>query len=512
MLAHAKRLHISPFTPEIFTTILRPPISDHATDVSFHTLVTFPEKAYGFVTLPASDAERLKKRLHGSVLRGVKMRVEEARPKILLEKDCKVVAGGEEKRERRSRRSEKATGKEEGLLPGIELEAGRKVRRGWTEPDRGDEKGPNKSNHKILDKKNKDIYKPATISGKEECLFKTRLPPNVRDVAKTAKETDEKGRKRKRGKSNGDAVIHEFAKTEKHATFLRDRFGRIGAKTAEEFVDGKGWVDKEGNVVDEGPAKRTRRASKAKVDAEIPKPSKCEMEGDDDVTSSSGTSSSEAESHEIEDLSANEQDGDPNSIKSKGLGISNTVERLSITRSSATPPLPSSDEPVPTLKSPEPHPLESLFKRPSTAASQTPKGKPTLEVSTSFTFDLDAQDTDNRLGIPQTPFTQQDIRQRRQRSAAPTPDTAAPGKTFGNVWDGRNSSDIESDEDEEEAGEVEATMLENIREVPSKEGKDSEFAKWFYEHRGENNRAWKRRRREAAKEKRQSENRKRKGN
>jgi hypothetical protein len=36
---------------------------------------------------------------------------------------------------------------------------------------------------------------------------------------------------------------------------------------------------------------------------------------------------------------------------------------------------------------------------------------------------------------------------------------------------------------------------------------DSEFTKWFWENRGDNNRAWKKRRRDAAKEQRQRENR-----
>lgn len=46
--------------------------------------------------------------------------------------------------------------------------------------------------------------------------------------------------------------------------------------------------------------------------------------------------------------------------------------------------------------------------------------------------------------------------------------------------------------------------------VPTKEGVDqaeTEFAKWFWENRGDNNRAWKKRRREVAKEERQRENR-----
>jgi hypothetical protein len=44
------------------------------------------------------------------------------------------------------------------------------------------------------------------------------------------------------------------------------------------------------------------------------------------------------------------------------------------------------------------------------------------------------------------------------------------------------------------------------KEEPS-EG-SSDFQKWFYEHRGDTSRAWKKRRREAAKDKRQRENRK----
>ena len=513
MLTHTKRLHISPLTPESLATILRPPFSDHATDVSFHTLATFPEKAYGFVTLPVAEAERLKKKLHRSVLRGAKMRVEEARTKKSLEEDHRKDDDEQEKHGRRSKRSTKAGGREEGILPGIELEKGRKVRRGWTEPQGGDKKGPKTNNDKKADKQYKNAYKATSITGKEECLFKTKLPPNARDRAKTAKETEGKAKKRKRAVSNGGAVVHEFAKTEKDATFLRDKPDKAGAKTAAQFVDGKGWVDNEGNIVEEGPAKRTRRASKPKVDAEKPEKSQTESDDRDDATSSSGTSSSKGvESDREEDLSVGSQNVESfaDSIKPKGLGINSTVERLSITRSSATPPPPSSDEPIPTLKSPELHPLESLFKRPSKAASQTPKEKPTLEVSTSFSFDLDTQDTETRLNIPSTPFTQQDIRSRRQRSAAPTPDTAVPGKTFGNVWGGPESSDVAS-EDEEDPGEDEAKKLENMKETPPKEGEESEFAKWFYEHRGDNNRAWKRRRRETAKEKRQSENRKRRG-
>ncbi|KAL2056527.1 hypothetical protein ABVK25_002921 [Lepraria finkii] len=116
--------------------------------------------------------------------------------------------------------------------------------------------------------------------------------------------------------------------------------------------------------------------------------------------------------------------------------------------------------------------------------------------------------------MPQTPFTQQDIRQRRQRSAAPTPDTAAPGKTFGDIWEG--TSDVSDDEDDMEVddtpkGKVKKGAPEVKKGAPEvkEEQQESEFSKWFWEHRGETNRAWKRRRRETAKDKRQKDNKER---
>lgn len=51
-----------------------------AASVSYHTLQTFPERSYGYVTLPVADAEKITKKLNGSILRGLKMKVSEARP------------------------------------------------------------------------------------------------------------------------------------------------------------------------------------------------------------------------------------------------------------------------------------------------------------------------------------------------------------------------------------------------------------------------------------------------
>ena len=130
------------------------------------------------------------------------------------------------------------------------------------------------------------------------------------------------------------------------------------------------------------------------------------------------------------------------------------------------------------------------------------------------------------------------------RSAAPTPDTAAPSKLgFGkNLWGRMGEKDSEEDEEEDDkeqgkvdegdnedekeekgieargtplAGEIEGkgktkhVHVKKDGEAPPQQ--ESEFSKWFWEHRGETNRAWKKRRREASKEQRQRENRRRGG-
>ena len=377
-------------------------------------------------------------------------------------------------------------------------------------------------------------------------MFKTTLPPNKVP-------SDEFGaQKRKRGESRRQAIVHEFANTTKHAGFLRDDLNNESFKRASEYVEGKGWVDVEGNVLEVGPKARqakfkqnnrigpqreehakplSRRSSRldpplVKVSAPTIRAAKSESAVLADETSSSGTSSNsgrngnEGVSQALSSLSKRGK-ARHQSQEKRGLGPAMTevegfevgsVERLSITRSSASPPPAQNLEVTSAHTTSEVHPLEALFKKPNNTASRTPK-KPALAVSTSFN-DLapDADESESQgLLLPQTPFTQQDIRQRRQRSAAPTPDTAAPGKTFGDLWEG--NSDISADDDDDDM-QVEDVGEGNVGEAAGGSNEDppeSEFSKWFWEHRGETNRAWKRRRREATKEKRQKANRERRG-
>lgn len=532
-MTHNKRLHISPLNSQLLHVILPGPLLDKASNISFHTLKTFPEKDYGYVDLPEAEADKLKRKLNESTLRGSKMRVGEARPK----KDMKakeaqedVIPDAEVSKER------KRKAKYEGVIPGHELHD-RKVKRGWTEPS--DELKPSKRHKDKSDRKSK--FKPSSLTGQAECLFKASLPPHA---ATSGDPKVGKFKKRKRRESGCDVVVQEFSNTTKHATFLRDDSGAESKKSASKFVEGKGWVDEVGNIVEEGPKCRLSKANSieeselgTKEDGkprserssrlQVPsvrvtgvKTHRAKTAVADDESSSSGTSSCEHESgtdHFESSPPPQRQYSTPRVKKGKVVNKSgiehgrievDRIERLSITRSSATPP--ATQEPASTSAPATKgvHPLEALFKRPNTAASHTPK-KPNLEVTTSFSFfDPDVEEGGNQgLLIPQTPFTQQDIRQRRQRSAAPTPDTAAPGKTFGDVWKG--TSDISGDDDDMEEHTTPASK--DIPATPDikEEKAESDFSKWFWEHRGENNRAWKRRRREAAKEKRQMDNKKR---
>ena len=57
------RLHITPFTPALCKVYLAPSILPLAKNISYHAVQTFPEKGFGYVELPAMEAQKLKKKL-----------------------------------------------------------------------------------------------------------------------------------------------------------------------------------------------------------------------------------------------------------------------------------------------------------------------------------------------------------------------------------------------------------------------------------------------------------------
>jgi hypothetical protein len=514
------RLHITPLTPDILPAVLPPSLRQTATDISFHTISTFPENSYGYITLPTMDAEKIKKKLNGSILKGKKFKVEAARPSK-RERDAEEVdAGPEEKKEKKKSKKRKSEEEEDDVLEGYELPSGRKVKRGWTEPSKKDRRRAEKSKSKG-DKKEKPQAK-SKYTEKEECLFRATIPPN----RKSLDTVDEK--KAKKIKKGSENIVHEFAKATTYPSFLRTS-GEDAAPITE-FEEGKGWVDASGKMKEAASDKARKHdyhpgqkagakvkkseVKKFMVKEKTPEPSS----EPEDWTSSSGSSSDESSDSESEadsssndssDSSDDEADEIPEpskqTIKCTPAPENATEDSGSGSGSDSDSDAEMADEPAKEAEEPskqEVHPLEALFKRPAPESTEKIAAP---APTTGFSFfgggDIESEDEPQSAEpqTPFTPFTKKDLQIRGLRSAAPTPDTTMVNRRMN--W--TEANDLEHDEEE-------LAIDTPVSKPREKEGPkdETEFAKWFWENRGENNRAWKKRRRDAAKEQRQRENRK----
>ena len=579
------RLHITPFNAGLLNTVIPPSILPNARNISYHSIVTFPEKGYGYVELPTMDAEKIKKKLNGTILKGTKVRIEKARPEKQV-----IIEDEEPERPKKERKTKRKRDE----LPGVDI-GERQVKRGWTTPAKDA-------------KKDQPVVKSKYTTG-PECLFKTNLPPNVASKGKIADVKPDK-KKRKPGK---EAIVHEFAKTTKYATFLRGSGVSNSTRVVVGFVEGKGWVDEDGNIVEQ--AKKSRKIISAPVesdvreavqdsepdhmevdapapssemeesssdssssensesdsdsDAEVPADSDTEQrrralqdaqlqqtargsssdssssssDSEDENINSSDDSSEDDSDHKVrsspsplaardsqkQDSSSSEASSDDSSVA--GVELANTDSSSSSEssddsdsdesdadfeteepQSAITNESQGSTGPSLSIKIPDSltsthiassvHPLEALYKRPKSNAMDPPKA-----AESSFSFfgadgDVEEVQAETHLQIPLTPYTQKDFEFRGMRSAAPTPDTAHANKRF--LWPS------EKDDEDDEA--VASSPIRNNEKAKGKDKEtepESDFQKWFYENRGDVRRAWTGRKKAAAKEKRQRENRKR---
>ncbi|KAF4965077.1 hypothetical protein FSARC_7067, partial [Fusarium sarcochroum] len=251
------RLHISPLDPELLKIVLPASAAPKARNISYHTIETFPERRYGYVELPTMEADKLKKKLHGAVLKGNKLRVEKARPEERVEPTGELDKEDEEKEKKKKKKSKDKEKEKDGK----HTEKKKRLKSKYTEGD--------------------------------ECLLKTKVPPNA--IANLPE--DDQPRKRKKRSKAHEVTVHEFSKTTKFPSFLKNSTAEGEANTATEFVEGKGWVDEDGNVVETVKEKKIPEPApkKKKVKKATPPPVE---ESDDDSTSSSGTSSSGSSSEE----------------------------------------------------------------------------------------------------------------------------------------------------------------------------------------------------------------------
>jgi hypothetical protein len=494
MTADLTRLHITPFAPALLQAVVGPNLLDLVSNLSYHSIQTSPEAGYGFLDLPTPEAQKVKKKLNGAILKGQKMKVEEARPK----KRRRVEEAVEEPAKEVSRTREKRSKKEHNVVQGHELPPARKVKRGWTEPTK------TKSEKKS---KGKTTSMASKYSEKEELLFRTKVPPNKSDAHRTKKKEKDKSKAH---------VVHEFERSTTQPSFLRQDVG-LGIGDNLEYVEGQGWVDGSGNVVEQESERVQRQrqaistaatANRRKIqssDESLPSSSSNDG-GDDEATKTDVTTASP-----FDEAGKEDEDDDDDETSSSGSSsaldsdaeaqetVSDNDEARSVSTST-----PKSSEQTTV------HPLEALFKKPSKPVSQD-VAKPSLEVSTEFSFfnSEEHDDVAEELAIPGTPFSSQDTRARGLRSAAPTPDTAYPSRfnSYGSSGlPGDEVLDEDGSDDDNKATPAQRSRQakERLSETPSRA--PSEFEKKFWENRGDNNRAWKSRRRTMLKEKRQREN------
>ena len=494
------RLHITPFTPDLLPSVLPASLQSSATDISFHTLPTFPENNYGYVSLPTMEADKIKKKLHGSILKGKKFKVETARPEKKRDKDENEPADGEPVSSSKKKSSKKRKA-ENGVLDGHELPAGRKVKRAWTESADGKQERRKEEKKQRKEEKKAKAQIKSKYSEKDECLFRTQVPPNKSSIVD---EKQEKKSKKKK-KPAKEVVVHEFENTVTHPSFLRS--GTEGTAPAATFEEGKGWLDDSGNVKEvandrikssqyrpgQVPGAKEKKKPKSQKSAKEPKPVEKEEFESEDWTSSSGSSSDDGDSESEESAVGS---SDKSSSPEQTEGKQNEDEQSH----SKTTSLDQDESPAETDQSQqlltEIHPLESIFKRPASEASEN---KSAAESNAPFSFfgndDIESDEEPTGPAEPHTPFGKKDLENREQRSAAPTPDTGLVGRTIN--W---NDSEVDAMDDE-------SSIDTPASGKAGAEGEETEFANWFWENRGDNNRAWKKRRREAAKEERQRENR-----
>ncbi|GFG26738.1 hypothetical protein IFM61606_06735 [Aspergillus udagawae] len=516
------RLHITPFTPDLLPSVLPSSVRPSATDISFHSIPTFPENNYGYVTLPTMEADKIKKKLNGSILKGRKFRVETARsPKRQeVEVEADTVKSTTKTTSDNVSKKRKA---HDNVLDGYELPSGRQVKRGWTESTNAkNERRKGEKMKKGKEEKKSKTQAKSKYTEKSECLFRTKLPKNR---SASPDEKQEKQAKKKK-KSPQESVVHEFATTITQPSFLRSEGD--GAAPTSAFEEGKGWIDHTGNLKETvsdrlrkdqyrpgqvAGAKEKRKSVKAPTTAqethlEKAKDDKIDSADEsEDWTSSSGTTSSDDSRTDSES-----EDSMSSASSESGASFSQDEQQqlhtLPVKGEASSPPktdepevpgsAPPSAETTHGTASKDVHPLEALFKRPAVESSDS---KPAPETNTQFSFfgqdDIESEEEEEQNKEPQTPFTKKDLLSRGLRSAAPTPDTVLINRKFD--WNN----------DDSDAMEVTEYTDTPITRSETKAGlkEDSEFTKWFWENRGDNNRAWKKRRRDAAKEQRQRENR-----
>ncbi|KAF3926927.1 hypothetical protein ABW20_dc0106468 [Dactylellina cionopaga] len=527
------RLHITPLTAESAKAIVP---AKHLATASFHAIDTFPERSYGFVTVPRADAETLRRKYNGTVFRGVKMSVEEARPSKMATPSSDSEESAKSKREK-SPRSDKSK-REDGVLPGFEIPEGRQVKRGWTKD--------------INQKGGKSKIK--ALNTTSECLFKTILPPVIASELKKTEFGEEKPSKKKaKGKTVKDqVVVHEFKHSTKFPSFLKmNSLPTDSTGKSAEFVDGTGWVNEAGEVIEGAPAKRRRLSVDEETSSNEAQESPSSEEGDkinneqemmdapthESASSEASVSDSSSATSESESGSENESvDSETNASESaaeeNGSDTESSNEASSgVSESSSSDSDSSSDsesepntekepaEPTSSKSTPLSEPIPKKVS--SNFANLTNIFKPKLLLKTESTSQFKFFEGDLSNEDDETEEENQDEEAASKQTKLKAKTGAGSGMAS---WAGTKKTfdNDDGDEEEEEEEVVKDAAPEKSNKVKRKRAEsededetegslsvDQVWEKVFFENRGDWNRQWKRKKREVLKTKRKKEKAKR---
>jgi hypothetical protein len=318
----------------------------------------------------------------------------------------------------------------------------------------------------------------------------------------------------------GKAVVHEF---EKRKILPRRGVDAEDHKLAREYVEGKGWVDSDGKVIESEKKGKKSVGPGSSMDAQ-------HNQGEELEPSFEQTSPA----IDPEQLARDQRKAEKRKKRDE-RNARRAAQRAEKDAEAPTDPNPQEQEAKKQSWTASSSALEALYKRrgvldiaaPLSLPSSTktsPTKPPPINTNTvskfGFGFGDGGEDEEGDDVPPLTPFSREDRATRSIRSAAPTPDTAAIGRKFSfsfmdidkdNDEDANEDAEAGAENDNSDTGEV-GLGVEGAGNIhPERQGQvekeESEFSKWFWEHRGENNRAWKKRRKEAMKGKRQRENR-----
>ncbi|KAG0634482.1 hypothetical protein HOY80DRAFT_986203 [Tuber brumale] len=403
------RLHITPLTPETTHSLLPPKVlADKAViaSMSFHIIPSFPEKSYGYLNCERDVADGIKKKLNGSLFRGVKVRVEDARPDAFVPGGAPG-GGVEGKKEKRKRAKEEDDGdgkkkakknKEKGVFDGIELRD-RRVQRGWSRPP--------------------TIATPMKGDSKRDCLFRSSAATSTPIVSASTTVSTGKSKRKKTG-----GTIKEFTHNTKFPQFLKGTsLGKDISATTAAFDESLGWLNSSGIVIEPAPIssappviKHTPLAPPTVITTTSLPPSTTTYRSHSPSSSTSAPSTTDSEPEsETSPITPNTPPSATPSTATKRSKVPTPALQITIPRAV--------------------HPLEALYK-PTIA---TPYSSTISPTNTSFRFGFNLggsgdvnedEDEDMLSGDEQPPAHMVSTPPNRYRSAAPTPDTAIGHRKF----------------------------------------------------------------------------------